>query len=167
MEKYKRLNDEPRKCMPNYSKRTTAHDHGAAEMHTGESLGVPPRAGTAEGGWDQTRYPSSCTSPYKSAWSCKNLPSLNKICSVVWYLYVQHMFCSFLAHPGTEILWLMCSGKTPPNSVWWHQCMWEEKQDLCRNGNIGYTGCLLNVLGTFTVHFLQTALVDLTFVKAD
>lgn len=41
--------------------------HGAAEMHTGESLGVPLCAGTAEGGWDQSRYLSSCTSPFKPA----------------------------------------------------------------------------------------------------
>lgn len=30
-----------------------------------------------------------------------------------------------------------------------------EKQDLCRNGDAGYTGCLLHVLGTFTAHFYR------------
>lgn len=46
----------------------------------------------------------------------------------------------------------------------------EEKQDLWRRGDIGYMGSLLNVLGIFLVLlllFLQTALVDFTFVKAD
>jgi len=122
MEKYKCSNDESRKHVPNYSERTIAHDHGAAETHTGETLGVPPRTGIVEGGWDQSRYSSSSTSPYKPARSCKNLPSLNRICSVVWNLYVQHTFCSFLAHPGIKILYLTCSGKTPPYSAWWHQC---------------------------------------------
>lgn len=41
--------------------------HGAAETHTEESLGVRLCAGTAEGGWDQSRYLSSCTSPFKPA----------------------------------------------------------------------------------------------------
>lgn len=37
--------DEPRKYMPYYSTRTRAHAHGAAEMHSEESPGVPVTLG--------------------------------------------------------------------------------------------------------------------------
>lgn len=130
----------------------TSHGHGAAEVHNGESLGVPQHTGTAEGGWDQSRCASSSRSPYKPTWSCNNLPSLIRF-ALHFEIYVLLMLCSFLTNPGIEFLSLMCSGIPPPASAWWHQC--SEKQDLCRNGDAGYTGCLLNVPGTFTVHFYR------------
>lgn len=99
------------------------------------------------------------------------IPELFCICSgFVLYFFINmcNTFYSFLAHSGMKITWFLRSGRTPLNSVWWHQCMWEDKQDLCRNGDICYMGCLFNVPGTLTVHlFSQTALVDWGFVKAD
>lgn len=41
MEIYKHSKDEPRKYVSNYTKGNITHDHGAAEMHSRESLYVP------------------------------------------------------------------------------------------------------------------------------
>lgn len=94
------------------------------------------------GGWHQSRRSSFCTSPH--------LPGLqgtyHRSTGFVLYfdINVCNMFCSFLAHPDMKITWLMCSGRAPPNSAWWHQCMWEDKQDLSRNGDTGYMGYLMS-----------------------
>lgn len=89
--------------MPNYNKRSITHSHGAAELHRGEPLGVPQRTGTAEGGWDQSRYASSSSSPYKPTWSCNNLPSLVRF-ALQFEIYVLLMLCSFLTNPGMKFL---------------------------------------------------------------
>lgn len=155
--------DESRKHVPNYSKRTRAHGHGAAEMHSGESPGVPgtqQAAGTRAG-------------VHPSVPALIHLPGLlgtdHRWTGFVLYFDINmcNMFCSFLAHPGMKITRLTCSGRTPPNSAWWHQCTWEDKQDLCRNGDTGYMGCLFNVLGTLTVHFFTDCPGRWFFVKAD
>lgn len=44
--------------------------------------------------------------------------------------------------------------------------MWEDKQDLCRNGDTGYMDCLFNVPGTLTAHFFTDCLGRLGFCQS-
>lgn len=148
--------DESRKHVPNYSKRTRAHGHGAAEMHSGESPGVPgtqQAAGTRAG-------------VHPSVPALIHLPGLlgtdHRWTGFVLYFDINmcNMFCSFLAHPGMKITRLMCSGRTPPNSAGGTSACERISRISAEMGILAtWAVCLMSWVHWLFI-FSQTALVD-------